>query len=87
MILMRKGDAVEYVPDVFVDTYRKSGYVVDDEEVIDTASTGDESADDATTNADDAVEGNEDKFICTHCNKEYKSKANLDKHIAEKHVE
>lgn len=81
MVLMRKGETTEYVPDCFIENYRKNGFIVDGEETTTVAPP-----------EDNAVEGGEDvndanEFTCPHCGKEYKTAANLEKHIAKEHAE
>ena len=78
MVLMRKGDVTEYVPDVFVEAYRNDGYTVDGESVEEVSNV---------ETPEDAEESAEEKFVCPHCGKEYKTEANLVKHIAEKHAD
>lgn len=74
MVLMRKGDVAAYVPDVLIKAYRNEGYAVDGEPVKEAAKA--ETPEDA-----------EEKYVCPRCGKEYKTKANLAKHIAEKHAD
>lgn len=94
MVLMRKGDTAEYVPDAFIEDYRKNGYKVDgeDDTVNGSADPNGDGDPDAETegeaddaNSEDAEETG--KFVCPHCGKEYEKQVNLDKHIAEKHAE
>lgn len=80
MVLMKKGNIPEFVPDCFVANYRKNGYIVVGEEVT-------PDTDDEPVNDENPADEDTDKFICPHCGREYKSEANLEKHIAEKHAE
>lgn len=81
MVLMRKGEVTEYVPDCFIDDYRKNGYIVDGEEAATVAPPEDDTAE------GDGDVSNADEFTCPHCGKEYKTAANLEKHIAKEHAE
>lgn len=95
MVLMRKGNTSEYVPDVFVEAYRENGYKVDGEDDVVVNSVINPDNGDAVDegDTDEFAEASKDfvpekpKFVCPHCSKEYATQANLDKHIAEKHAE
>ncbi len=81
MVLMRKGEATKYVPDCFIESYRKNGYIVDGEEATVVAPSEDVVTDDGKDVSD------AEEFACPHCGKEYKTAANLEKHIAKEHAE
>lgn len=81
MVLMRKDNITEYVPDCFIESYRKNGYIVDGE-VATVVAPPEDDATDNDENVSDAAE-----FACPHCGKEYKTAANLEKHIAKEHAE
>lgn len=83
MVLMRKGDTVEYVPDAFIDAYKMDGFVIEGEETNPAYLTDDGTADKSDSSSESSKDT--EKFICPTCGKEYTRKVNLDKHIAECH--
>lgn len=97
---MTNGVHSQYVPDAFVPGYRERGYHIEGEEVnnqlynvgqiaVDPPAAAEPQ--DGTGEECPAEESGElpceGPFICPVCDKEYKTKANLENHMASKHPE
>ena len=96
MKLMKRDTETTYVPDCFISAYKTLGYsVVGEEESAPTAPPQIEQEQDVEeasaevleeTSAEEIQEAPEQVvFACPFCGKIYSRKANLDRHIADKH--
>ena len=76
MVLMQKGDVKRYVPDIFVNAFRKDGFLP----------FGEGGVEDTTVEAaSPSISEGPKTFACPHCDKTYAKEATLKRHIAEKH--
>lgn len=84
MILMVKDGEKRYIPDVAVGVYRSLGWKCDGEpEPVAVEEVVDEPAAEPAGEDDADVE----KHVCSHCGKEFGSKAALTKHTKKEHPE
>lgn len=73
MVLMKKDNEKKFVPDIFVESYKANGYTIDGENP---EKEHREENDGENGDFDDEV-----KYVCPHCNKEYKSEKAFNKHL------
>ena len=93
MKMMKNGADVQYVPDVFVDSFIEDGYEIcgENKEAVESVQTPgippvtppDNSDDNAQQNPDNSDEDH--VHICPYCDKEYAREGDLKNHIEKKH--
>lgn len=82
MKMMKKGNDTQYVPDVFVESFKKNGFEICGE------NTGIAEPAKAPVNAPVNPSDNSDNnsvHICPYCDKEYAREGDLKNHIEKKH--
>lgn len=73
MVLMCKDDKKIYVPNIFVESFKANGYAIDG---VKSEEKQREEIHGENDDFDDEV-----KYVCPHCNKEYKSEKAFNKHL------
>ena len=92
MIAMVKEDRIEYVPDIFIQSYLEEGYApVEDADKMKYCPDSIEDPGQDADPGEDADSGTDqdaaDPFVCPVCGKGYKTEARMAAHVASKHPE